>query len=150
MRNIISRRAAAVLTAAVAITATPAFATPITIGGHGGPSFQVDPLYFTAYDTFGLTGPGNGADYFAQSPIPFLTIGGGAGAALSLSQALQEPVYQHPQDPSNSQNPLTNGGSSTSPTAALPFVGDSMWTFTNISGAALEDVLILFTKAFHT
>jgi len=147
MRNFNSRRAAALLTAALAITATPAFATPITIGGDGGPSFQVDPLYFTAYDAFGLTGPGNGADYFAQSPVTFLSVGNAPDMDLSLSQALQEPVYQHPQDPSNSQNPLTNGGNSTAPTAAVPFVADSNWTFTNTSGQALEDVLVLFTKA---
>lgn len=147
MRNLISRHAAALLTAAITFTAAPAFATPITIGGAGGPSFQIDPLYFIAYDTFGLTGPGNGADYFAQSPVEFLSVGNAPGMDLSLSQALQEPVYQHPQDPANSQNPFTNGGVPTSPTAAVPFVGDSMWTFTNSSGQALEDVLILFTKA---
>jgi hypothetical protein len=66
---------------------------------------------------------------------------------ISVSQSLQQPVYQHPQDPANSQNPLTNGGIPSSPTAALPFVADSSWTFTNTSGQALEDVLVLFTKA---
>lgn len=147
MRNFISRGAALLLSAGITLASTPVFATPITIGGAGGPSFQVDPVYFTGYDTFGLSGPGNGADYFATSPVPFLTIGNGGGAVLTLSQALQEPVYQHPQDPANSQNPFTNGGVPSSPTASVPFVGDSLWTFTNISDEALEDVLLLFTKA---
>jgi hypothetical protein len=65
---------------------------------------------------------------------------------LTLSQALQQPVYQHPQDPADSQNPLTNGGVATSPTAAIPLVADSMWTLTNTSGQALENALLLFTK----
>jgi hypothetical protein len=147
MRNSISRRAAVLLSAAITFASAPTFATPITIGGAGGPSFQVDPLYFIAYDTFGLTGPGAGADYFATSPVPFLSVGNAPGMDLTLSQLLQEPVYQHPQDPSNSQNPFTNGGVPSSPTAAVPFVGDSLWTFTNTSGQALEDVLVLFTKA---
>jgi hypothetical protein len=136
------------LAAALALAAAPALATPITVGGAGGPAFQIDPIYFTAFDSFGLTGAGShGPDYFAFSPVTFLSVGNASGMALTLTQLLQEPVYQHPQDPSNSQNPLTNGGVATSPTAALPFVADSMWTLTNTSGQALEDVLLLFTKA---
>jgi hypothetical protein len=147
MRKFHSRWAAALLSAAIAITATPAFASPITIGGAGGPSFSIDPLYFTAYDTFGLTGPGGGADYFATSPVPFLKVGNAPGMDLSLSpQVLQQAVYQHPQDPENSQNPLTNGGGFAPPTAAVPFVGDSLWTLTNNTPSVLEDVLLLFTK----
>jgi hypothetical protein len=138
---------AGLLAAALSFAAAPALATPITVGGAGGPAFQVDPIYFTAFDSFGLTGPGNGPDYFATSPVTFLSVGNAAGIDLTLSQVLQEPVYQHPQDPSNSQNPLTNGGVPTSPTAALPFVADSIWTLTNTSGQAIEDALLLFTKA---
>jgi hypothetical protein len=141
------QRAMKWLTAVLAIAATPALATPITIGGAGGPAFQVDPIYFNGFDTFGLTGPGTGPDYYATSPVPFLSVGNAPGMDISVSQSLQQPVYQHPQDPANSQNPLTNGGIPSSPTAALPFVADSSWTFTNTSGQALEDVLVLFTKA---
>jgi hypothetical protein len=134
---------------ALAIAATaPAGATPLSVGGAGSPAFFVDPIYFNGFDQFGLVGPGTGgADYFAVSPIPFLTVSSGGGAAIDLSQVLQEPVYQHPQNPADSQNPGTNGGVPTSPTAAVPFVADSFWTFTNTTAAPLEDVLLLFTKA---
>jgi hypothetical protein len=88
-----------------------------------------------------------GPDYFAVSPVPFLSVGAAAGSDLQLAQVLQEPFHQHPQNPAGSQNPGTNGGVPTSPTEALPFVGDSLWTVTNTTGTALEDVLLLFTKA---
>jgi hypothetical protein len=137
----------ALFAAAFAFAATPALATSITVGGAGGPSFQVSPIYFNGFNSFGLTGPGAGPDYFATSPVSFLSAGNQPEMDLTLKQVLQVPVYQHPQDPSNSQNPLTNGGVPTSPTAALPFVADSVWTFKNTSGRALDDVLLLFTKA---
>lgn len=130
----------------IAAGALPAAATPIVIGGAGGPSFTVDPIYFKGFDQFGLTGPGAGASYLATSPVPFLSVGAAAGMQLTLSQNLQQPVYQHPQYPSISQNPLTNGGIPTSPTDALPFVADSIWTITNTSGRDLRGVLLLFTK----
>ena len=140
------RFAKRLLAIAFGLAATPAFASPITIGGAGGPAFQVDPIYFNAFDSFGLTGPGAGPDYYATSPVSFLSVGNAPGMDLTLAQDLQKPVYQHPQDPANSQNPLTNGGAPSSPTAAVPFVADSTWTLTNTSGQALEDVLLLFTQ----
>jgi hypothetical protein len=131
----------------IGLAASTAAATPITVGGAGGPAFQIDPIYFKAFNQFGLTGPGAHADYFATSPVPFLSVGNASGMDLTLTQVLQNPAYQHPQSPSNSQNPYTNGGVSTAPTAAVPFVADSNWTLTNTSGRALDDVLLLFTKA---
>ncbi len=132
---------------AIAASATPVTAAPILVGGAGGPAFAVDPIYFNAFNEFGLTGPGAGASYLAISPVPFLSVGNAAGVNLTLSQNLQKPVYQHPQDPANSQNPLTNGGVPNSPTTSIPFVADSTWTITNTSGRALPGVLLLFTKA---
>ncbi len=130
----------------IAAGALPAAATPIVIGGAGGPAFSVDPIYFNGFDQFGLTGPGAGASYLVTSPVSLLSVGNAVGMQLTLSQDLQQPVYQHPQYPSISQNPLTNGGIPTSPTDALPFVADSTWTITNTSGRDLGGVLLLFTK----
>lgn len=131
----------------IGLAASTAAATPITVGGAGGTAFQIDPIYFKGFNQFGLTGPGAHADYLATSPVPFLSAGNASGMDLTLTQDLQKPAYQNPQSPSNSQNPLTNGGVSTAPTAAVPFVADSSWILTNTSGRALDDVLLLFTKA---
>jgi hypothetical protein len=131
----------------IGLAASTATATPITVGGAGGPAFQIDPIYFKGFNQFGLTGPGAHADYFVSSPVLFLSVGNASGMDLTLTQVLQKPAYQHPQSPSNSQNPNTNGGVSTAPTAAVPFVADSNWIITNTSGRALDDILLLFTKA---
>ena len=131
----------------IGLAASTAAATPITVGGAGGIAFQIAPIYFKGFNQFGLTGPGAHADYFATSPVPFLSVGNASGMNLTLTQDLQKPAYQHPQNPSNSRNPLTNGGFSSAPTAAVPFVADSRWIITNTSGRALDDVLLLFTKA---
>ena len=121
-------------------------ATPITIGGAGGPSFQVDPLYFQGFGVFGLTGPGDhGVDYTAQAPVSFIPAGVG-NMALSITQQLLQPPYQHPQDPANSDNPFTNGGVPTTPSTTLPFVADSLWTVKNTTEGTLDDVLLLFTR----
>ena len=135
------------LTLVMALAASTAAATPITVGGAGGPAFQIDPIYFKGFNQFGLTGPGAHTDYFATSPVTFLSAGNASGMDLTLTQDLQKPAYQNPQSPSNSRNANTNGGASTAPTASIPFVADSTWTFTNTSGRALDDVLLLFTKA---
>ena len=130
----------------LAVSAAPVGATPITIGGAGGPAFQVDPLYFQGFGVFGLTGPGDhGVDYTASAPVSFLSAGNG-NYDLSITQSLQLPPYQHPQDPANSDNPFTNGGASRAPTAAVPFVADSLWTVKNTTDETLDDVLLLFTK----
>jgi hypothetical protein len=123
-----------------------AHATPITIGGAGGPSFQVDPLYFQGFGVFGLTGPGQHVDFTASAPVTFLSAANAPGVDLSVVQGLVQPVYQHPQDPANSQNPFTNGGNPSNPTPAVPFVADSMWTVRNDTGRTLDKVLLLFTK----
>lgn len=132
---------------AIAAGAAPAAAAPIMVGGAGGPAFAIDPLYFNGFDEFGLSGAGPNANYLAIAPLTFLSVGNAAGMNLTLSQQLQKPVYQHPQDPVNSQNPFTNGGIPSSPTTAIPFVADSTWTITNTSGRVLSGVLLLFTKA---
>jgi hypothetical protein len=121
-------------------------ATPITIGGAGGPAFSVDPIYFKGFGVFGLTGPGTSIDFTASAPVPFLSAASGSGVDLSVSQGLLQPPYQHPQDPANSENPFTNGSVPSNPTAAVPFVADSIWTIHNNTGRALDDVLLLFTK----
>jgi hypothetical protein len=130
----------------LAVSPAPVGATPITIGGAGGPAFQVDPLYFQGFGVFGLTGPGDhGVDYTAQAPVSFLSAGAGS-FDLSITQNLQLPPYQHPQDPGYSDNPMTNGGVPKNPTTAVPYVADSLWTVTNTTEGELHDVLLLFTK----
>jgi hypothetical protein len=127
--------------------ASPAFG--LTIGGQGGPAFQVEPIWFTGFGQFGLSGPGaGGPDFAATAPVTFLTIGPTAapGIDLQLSQTLIEPVFQHPQDPANSQNPGTHGGVPTAPTMSVPFVADSSWTIHNLTGRTLDDVALVFTR----
>jgi hypothetical protein len=142
-----ARWAAAVGAALVLAAAGPTFA--LTIGGQGGPAFQVEPIWFTGFGQFGLSGPGaGGPNYAANAPITFLTIGQSAapGIDLLLAQSLIEPVYQHPQDPANSQNPGTNGGVPTTPTMNVPFVADSSWTIQNLTGRTLDDAVLIFTR----
>jgi PEP-CTERM motif len=124
-------------------------AKALTVGGAGGPAFEVDPIYFTAFGQFGLSGPGAGGPNFAaNAPITFLTIGTTPtpGLDLLLSQSLIEPVYQHPQDPANSQNPNTNGGVPSIPNMAVPFVADSSWSIQNLTGRPLDDFVLIFTR----
>jgi len=133
---------------AVAACATSAAATPIVVGGAGGPAVPVDPIYFAGYGVFGLAGPGTGANYFATAPVSFLTVASAPGVDLQITQMLQLPAIQFPQEPSLSSNPLTNGGVPTHATAALPVVVDSTWTVQNTSGRSLEDILFLITRTF--
>jgi hypothetical protein len=126
--------------------AAPVGATPITVGGAGGPSLQVDPLYFAGYGVFGLSGSGTGANYFAASSVTWLSVANATGVDLQVSQTLQLPAIQFPQDPSLSQNPLTNGGASAPATAAQPVVVDSVWTVRNATDRTLDDILFLITR----
>ena len=122
-------------------------AEALTVGGAGGPELEVDPIYFAAFGEFGLI-PNAPPDYIAVAPVTFLSIapGSGLGIDLLLEQELKKPVIQHPQDPTNSQNPGTNGGVPSDPTTALPFVADSQWTVRNTSGSFLDDLVLLFTR----
>lgn len=131
--------------AAVALV-TPAAATPLAVGGAGGPSRTVNPLYFAGYGVFGLADPGTGPNYFASAPLTWLSAANASGVDLQVTQALQLPALQFPQEPSLSSNPLTNGGVPSAATAALPVVVDSLWTIRNTSGRPLEDVLFLITR----
>jgi hypothetical protein len=131
---------------AVCGAAISAGATPITVGGDGGPALEVDPLYFAGWGVFGLSGPGTGPDYYATAPVTFLSVANAAGVDLRVTQQLQLPAIQFPQDPSLSMNPDTNGGTPTNATTALPSVVDSIWTVRNTSGRALDDVLFLLTR----
>jgi hypothetical protein len=136
-----------VLVALAAVAAAaPVGATPITVGGAGGPSLQVDPLYFAGYGVFGLSGPGTGANYFASSPVTWLSVANATGVDLEVTQALQLPAIQFPQEPNLSQNPGTNGGVSSPATAAQPVVVDSIWTVRNATDRTLEDILFLIMR----
>lgn len=126
--------------------ASAAHALPITVGGSGGPSLTIDPLYFVGFDQFGLESPGAGPAYRAVAPVPFLSVGNAPDMDLTISQQLQQPAWQHPQDPANSLNPGLNGGVPFTPSADFPLVADSLWTIRNDTGRLLEDVLLLFTK----
>lgn len=121
-------------------------ATPIQVGGAGGPSLTVDPIYFQGFNVFGLDGSGQGIDYRASAPQTFLSAGAGAGMNLTITQSLQLPPWQHPQDPANSQNPDLNHGLPFTPSAATPLVADSIWTIRNDTAGILDDVLLLFTR----
>ncbi|RIK97864.1 MAG: hypothetical protein DCC71_21455 [Proteobacteria bacterium] len=142
------RAAAATALAVLALAFGPfsASATPITVGGAGGPSLVVDPIYFQGFGVFGLAGPGQGVDYTAAAPVPFLSAGNAPNMDLTITQMLQQPAWQHPQDPANSLNPDLNGGVPSTPSAAVPVVADSLWTVRNDAGRPLEDVLLLFTR----
>jgi hypothetical protein len=126
--------------------ATPATATPITVGGAGGPSLTVDPNYFTGYGEFGLESPGTGANFFASAPVTWLSVASAPGMDLQVTQVLQAAPLQFPQQPSLSSNPLTNGGVPTQATRALPIVVESTWTVENTSGRPLEEILFLITR----
>lgn len=126
--------------------AAPVGATPITVGGAGGPSLEVDPLYFAGYGVFGLGSAGTGANYFASSPVTWLSVANAEGVDLQVTQVLQLPPIQFPQDPSLSQNPGTNGGVPSTATTAQPAVVDSMWTVRNATDRTLEDILFLITR----
>lgn len=129
-----------------AVLATPAAAAPIVVGGAGGPSLTVDPLYFAGYGVFGLSGSGAGANYFASTPVTWLSTANAAGVDLRVTQVLQAAPIQFPQQPSLSSNPLTNGGVPTQATASLPVVVDSTWTVQNTSGRPLEEILFVITR----
>lgn len=136
-----------VLVAMVALGAVaPVGATPITVGGAGGPSLEVDPIYFAGYGVFGLSGPGAGANYFASSPVTWLSVANAPGVDLQVSQSLQLPPIQFPQSPDLSQNPGTNGGASVPATSAQPIVVDSTWTVRNATDRTLDDILFLITR----
>lgn len=131
---------------AVCGAAISAGATPITVGGAGGPTLEIDPLYFAGWGVFGLTGPGTGPDYYATAPVTFLAVSSAPGSAVRVTQQLQLPAVQFPQDPSLSENEDTNGGSPSNATTALPIVVDSTWTVRNTLSRPLEDVLFLLTR----
>jgi hypothetical protein len=149
-RNEHGGRFALALVAGLALCAASASATPIVVGGAGGPSLVVDPLYFTGFGEFGFDAGGEPVSFVSAAPVPFLSAANAPGMQLTVSQALQLPAWQNPQGPAGSLNPGTNGGLKSSPTAAVPFVADSTWTIRNTSGRALEDVLLLFTRTVPT
>lgn len=147
MAAFVRRRGRALLVGMFVLAAARPSAA-LTIGGDGGPAFEVDPVWFTEFGEFGLSGPGNGPEFIAVAPITFLSIAAepATGFDLGLAQSLQEPVYQHPQDPANSQNPGTNGGVASVPTQTVPFVADSRWTVRNLTERPLDDLVLVFTR----
>jgi hypothetical protein len=142
----VHRRRIAALAAAIALAWAAQPARALSIGGAGGPALGVDPVYFNGFGVFGLDPSGLTPDYYASAPVSFLSAANATGADLQVTQNLQQPPWQHPQDPANSRNPGTNGGVPSTPTTARPFVADSVWTIRNTSGRALADVLLLFTR----
>jgi hypothetical protein len=126
--------------------ALPAAATPITVGGDGGPSVQIDPVYFNGWGEFGLESAGTGPEYFATSPVTWLSVANASNVALRVTQQLQLPPIQFPQHPNLSQNPGTNGGAPSQANESRPVVVDSTWTVRNTSGRTLEDVLFIITR----
>lgn len=134
---------------ALLLGAGDAGAFPITIGAGGPNPFTVDPLYFvppTAGNPspYGLVGPGDGVDYDVRpTDYGISACGAGGGCALSISISLVLPEDQNPQHPAGSLNPQTVQGT---PTTAVPFVGESVWTVQNTTGTDLAGLVLLFTS----
>lgn len=120
----------------------PGLAFALTIGAGGAAPFEVSPLYFQSAGAFGLASAP--PHQHAATPSDFWLTAGNASFSpqLSITQSLQTPVHQHPQQPSASQNPQTVQGSATT---ALPYVADSIWTVRNDSGAELLALHLVFT-----
>lgn len=139
---------AAALTLGLALTfGLAGAAQALAIGSGGSAPFNVAPLWYNAGGAFGLAAPVPTPDYVVGSGDYFLTAGNEIYTPeLSITQALQQPVHQHPQSPADSQNPQTPVGS---PTAAVPYVADSLWTVRNDSGVALTNAWLAFTFISH-
>ncbi len=139
----VSRSISRLLVAAAMLVgfASPVFA--LTIGGGGPAPFDVAPLWYNGGGAFGLAAPAPAPDIVVGVGDYFLTAGNEIYAPeLSITQSLQQPVHQHPQAPADSLNPQTPTGS---PTMAVPYVADSLWTIRNDSGDALTSVWLAFT-----
>jgi len=122
--------------AALELGLAAASASALTVGGAAG--VQVDPVYFNSGGNFGLiTGPS--FNFSATSANDWRLVG--PGQDLSIQINLQTPVLQNPQFPSNSMNPTGPQGT---PTAATPFVADSLWTVTNNTEGSLNNAYLIF------
>jgi len=109
-------------------------ASALTLSGTGT---VIDPVYFNSGGNFGLiTGPA--FDFAATSAGDWRAVG--SGGALSIQTALVTPVLQNPQSPTSSLNPLGPVGT---PTAANPFVADSIWTVTNTTKGKLNNAFLI-------
>ncbi len=117
-------------------------ASALAIGGTT--PITVDPVYYKSGGAFGFVSP-KPYDVVAD-PTGWKEAGAaGAGTNLFLTYTfkLQEPVYQNPQFPANSNNPTGPAGT---PSPTNPFVADSIWTVTNISDETLVNPILVFTK----
>jgi hypothetical protein len=112
-------------------TLAPATARAVSIG-------DTNPLFFKGPDGYGFA-PGDVekaglAPLFEADPEDGWLVAGkkGKGVDLAISVDLQN-VYKDPNRKGKK------------PTAANPLIADSVWTVTNKSGEALDDVLLVFT-----
>jgi len=129
----------ALVAAALAACAFAAPARALVIG-------DVDLLRFPMGGAnTGLTNAGPGYDFATDPTTPRICAGAGTfvqgsssacmgtGYDLTISQSLQT-VHQFPQ------------ARGSQPTATNPFIADSLWTATNTSGGAYQQVLLLFSS----
>ena len=87
----------------------------------------IQPIYMNSGGNLGLVDPGSSFNYTAS----------GAVQPLSVQINLQTPVWQNPQDPSNSLNPTPLS----TPSGVHPFIADSIWTVTNHTDGTLTHLI---------
>jgi hypothetical protein len=124
-------RTSFILVAVLALGFAAAPARSVTIG-------ETNPLFFGGPDGYGFAAAdvakaGLAAMFSADAEDGWIDAGKkGKGVELAISVDLQE-VYK------------SAGKKGKKPTITDPLIADSIWTVTNTTGQALEDVLLVFT-----
>jgi hypothetical protein len=117
-------------------------ARALTIGAGGAHPITVTPLWYNGPGLYGIK-RNVANDWTASTTNTWVAAAAGTPLQpLSITQVLQLPPIQNPQQPSNSANPQTPPGN---PTKTVPFVGDSTWTIQNNTGKALSSPLLVIT-----
>ena len=123
-----------VLGAALGMGLAAASASALIVGGPAG--ISVSPVYFNGGGNFGLATGVSSCPCISAEPS-----GDWQLHDLSIQLNLQQPVIQNPQSPLSSLNPAGLAGN---PTAANPFVADSIWTVTNLTDGPLNNAFLVF------
>lgn len=134
--------AARALLCAAAVFAAAAPAAALTVGAGGPSPITVTPLWYGGPGLYGIQA--QVAHAWTATPandwVP--AAAGSPAQPLQITQILQLPAIQHPQDPTQSSSPGTTQGT---PTPSMPFVADSLWTVQNETGRALVAPLLVIT-----
>lgn len=125
---------------ALVLAAAPAAA--LTVGAGGPSPISVTPLWYKGPGLAGIASP-VAFDWTATPESAWVPAAAGSPPQpLAITQSLQLPAIQHPQQPAGSSSPGTPPGT---PTQTLPFVADSLWTVRNSTGAAWVAPLLVVT-----